>query len=407
MLRRIMQHFAARLGGAGASFAVVWLTARYLGAGGRGQVSLFVTDTAVILLFTGLLGGSSLIYLVPRHNVWHLLRPAYAWAALVCAAGTAVAGAIHPASWFYLLNLSALALLQALLSINLLLLLGRGKERLYNLLTTGQVALLAAVLALVLGPLGYRAVPTFYYASYLAYGLPLLASYWWLAQLPDTRQGHRLRRRATARTLARHSRGAHLSNIIAFANYRLGYYVVVYLLGTAALGVLSVGVALAESLWIIARSTSLIQYVALVRAPGRAQGGPAPEARRLAGAALALTALGATVVAVVPASWLAWAFGPAFGAARPVLWALAPGIVANASVNLMSTYFATQARYSISNWAAGLGLLVVLPLTLELVPRLGILGAALAMSASYTVSAGYLFWQLRRISAGPRLATGL
>ncbi|MDO7887454.1 lipopolysaccharide biosynthesis protein [Hymenobacter cheonanensis] len=395
MLRRIIQHFAARLGGAVASLAVVWLTARYLGAAGRGEVSLFVTATAAILLFTGLLGGSSLIYLVPRRNVWHLLGPAYAWAGLVCAVGTAVATILQGKDWFYALNLGALSLLQAWLSINSLLLLGRGRERLYNVLTTGQGALLALALAGALVGLGYRTVPVFYGASYLAYGLPLLWSLQQLRQLPDAPGSTRLRRRAATRELARHSRGAHFSNIIVFANYRLGYYVVAYLLGTAALGVLSVGVAVAEGLWLIARSTSLIQYVAQVRTAA-SPAAPDAETGRLAAAALGLTALGAAGLAAVPASWLAWGFGPEFGAARPVLWALAPGIVANAGVNLMSTYFAARASYRINNWTAGLGLLVGLPATLVLVPRLGIVGAALAMSASYSTSAGYLGWQLWR-----------
>ncbi len=334
-----------------------------------------------------------------QRNVWHLLRPAYAWAGLVCAVGTGIVGLLQPVSWWYLFHLGVISLTQALLTVNLHLLLGRGGERLYNLLTTAQGVLLPALLAISLAGLNYRTVPVFFYASYVANGLPLLWSAWQLWQLPDARRSHFRRRRATARELARHSRGAHFSNIIVFANYRLGYYVVAYLLGTSALGVLSVGVAVAEGLWLIARSTSLIQYVALVREPTGNQGGPAAETRRLGLAALGLTAVGAAALAAVPANWLAWVFGPGFGAARPVLWALAPGIVANAGVNLISTYFASQARYGISSRAAGLGLAVVVPLTLMLVPRLGIVGAALSMSASYLASAGYLFWQLRQVSA--------
>jgi O-antigen/teichoic acid export membrane protein len=46
MIKRILQHFAARVLTAGLSFVVVWLTARYLGAAGRGQISLFFTDVS-------------------------------------------------------------------------------------------------------------------------------------------------------------------------------------------------------------------------------------------------------------------------------------------------------------------------------------------------------------------------
>src|SRR6476469_5371250 len=96
MLKRILHHFAARVLTAGLSFAVVWLTARYLGAAGRGQVSLFFTDVSGLALLAGLVGGSSLIYLVPRRNVWLLLRPAYAWGALVSLGGAALITLLRP-----------------------------------------------------------------------------------------------------------------------------------------------------------------------------------------------------------------------------------------------------------------------------------------------------------------------
>ncbi|UOQ98266.1 hypothetical protein MUN81_01955 [Hymenobacter sp. 5317J-9] len=57
MFKRILQHFAARVLTAGLSFAVVWLTARYLGAAGRGQVSLFFTDMSGLVLLAGLVGA--------------------------------------------------------------------------------------------------------------------------------------------------------------------------------------------------------------------------------------------------------------------------------------------------------------------------------------------------------------
>ena len=129
MIKRILQHFTARVLTAGLSFAVVWLTARYLGAAGRGQVSLFYTDMSGLVLLAGLVGGSSLIYLVPRRNVWHLLGPAYGWAVVVSVMGAAVVGLLRPVGREYTLQLGAVTLVQVLLSINLFLLLGRQLER--------------------------------------------------------------------------------------------------------------------------------------------------------------------------------------------------------------------------------------------------------------------------------------
>lgn len=392
MLRRVIQNFATRLATALLSFGVVWLTARYLGAAGRGAVSLFVTDCAALLLFIGLLGGSSLIYLVPRRNVWHLLLPAYGWALLVCLAGTGVVALVRDVSAGYLGHLLALALLQAFFSINTSLLLGRRQEVMYNGLLVAQVALLVGGLLVAFWGLGWRVVPVYYYAAYLAYGLPLVASLWALSKLPDQIGGGR-RLRATMRELGRHSRGAHFSNILAFANYRLSYYFVAHFADARAVGILSVGVALTEAIWLIPRSTALVQYVDLVHAGKEAVPLAALRVSRLA---VLGTAGAVGLLALLPPTVLSAVFGSEFGAARPVILFLAPGGVAMALQILCSSYFAGLARYRINNTASVLGLLVTLAACLVLIPRFGIHGAALASTLSYLASTAFLLYHFYR-----------
>ncbi|NVO83458.1 lipopolysaccharide biosynthesis protein [Hymenobacter terrestris] len=399
MLRRVVQNFTTRLATALLSFGVVWLTARYLGAAGRGAVSLFVTDCAAILLFIGLLGGSSLIYLAPRRNLWHLLLPAYGWATLVCALGTGMVALLRQPAPAYLLHLGVLSLLQAFFSINTALLLGRRREGTYNLLTLAQVALLAGTLLLAFKFGGrWVSVETYYYAAYMAFGLPLLLSLVPLLRLPDPRRRRGLRLRATTRELARHSRGAHFSNMLAFANYRLGYYFVAYFADARAVGVLSVGVALMEAIWLIPRSAALVQYVDLVNTPG---GSPLPEsALRVGRLAVLGTAAAVLVLVAVPPAMLTAVFGREFGPAQTVMRLLAPGSVMMAVQMLISSYFAGRAQYRINNAATLFGLVLTLTGGLLLIPRLGIEGAALASTLSYTASTAFLLWHFRR-------ATGL
>jgi O-antigen/teichoic acid export membrane protein len=393
LIRRIFHTFATRLSSALLSFAVVWLTARYLGAAGRGSVSLFVTDCAALLLFIGLLGGSSLIFLAPRRNVWHLLVPAYGWAVVVCTAGTGLASVLRPESLSYLGHLWGLALLQAFLSINISLMLGRKQEAAYNALNIAQVLLLAGLLLLAFAGLGWRAVPAYYYAAYVAYALPLLASFGLLRRLPDRWEGGR-GLRETTQELSHHSRGAHLSNILAFANYRLSYYFVAHFADARAVGVLSVGVALAEAIWLIPRSAALIQYVDLVHADDKqAQLAPALRVARLA---VLATAAAVVVLALLPSALLAGVFGPEFGAARPVIGWLVPGVVAVALNVACSSYFAGLGRYRVNNWATVVGLAVTVPACWLLIPRLGIAGAAMATSLSYVASTTYLLMQFRQ-----------
>ena len=353
---------------------------------------MFVTDCAALLLFIGLLGGSSLIYLAPRRNLWHLLLPAYAWALAVCLAGTGVVALVREVAPTYLGHLLGLALLQAFFSINTSLLLGRRREATYNGLLVAQVTLLAGALLVAFVGLHWQLVSVYYYATYLAYGLSLVASFWALAQLPDRPSGGR-RLWATMRELGRHSRGAHFSNILAFANYRLSYYFVAHFADARAVGVLSVGVALTEAVWLIPRSTALVQYVDLVHAKKEAAPAATLPVSRLA---VLGTAGGIGFLALLPPAVLTAVFGPEFGAAHSVILFLAPGGVVMALQILCSSYFAGLARYRINNAASVFGLLVTLAACTLLIPRFGIHGAALASTLSYLVSTAFLLYHFYR-----------
>ena len=52
---------------------IVILLSRYTGAAGKGEATLIITSIAMILLFNNVVGGSSLVYFVPRHNIFQLL----------------------------------------------------------------------------------------------------------------------------------------------------------------------------------------------------------------------------------------------------------------------------------------------------------------------------------------------
>ena len=401
MLRRIFHSLITRLATALGSFGIVWLTARYLGAAGRGAVSLFVTDCALLVLFVGFVGGASLIYLAPRRNVWNLLIPAYLWASIVCMAGAGGIWLWRDVPLSYAGHVWGVCLLQAFFSVNANLLLGRRRERAYNSLTILQISLQASLLLLAFAVGRWRDIQVYYYAAYVAQGIPLLLSLRLLYRLPDRRQlGRRLW--ATARELAQHSRGAHPASIMAFVNYRLSYYFVAYYTDARALGILSVGVALAEAVRLIPRSTSQIQYVDLLYTTDKA----AQVAPTLRGMRLTLLLATAALLALgtLPANWLGGIFGTEFGSSRPIILLLAPGILASTLSIVCGAYFAALGHYRVNNLAAGWGLLVTVPACWLLIPIWGILGAAASMSLSYLISTGYLLWVFRRVT-GTQLAS--
>jgi len=58
------------------NFLVVLLTAQFLGAEGRGEISMMFLNITVILMFNDIIGGSSLVYLTSKRNPYTLFLPA-------------------------------------------------------------------------------------------------------------------------------------------------------------------------------------------------------------------------------------------------------------------------------------------------------------------------------------------
>jgi O-antigen/teichoic acid export membrane protein len=59
------------------NFLIVILTAKFTGSEGRGQMSLMYLNVTLILMINDLIGGSALVYLIPKLKAKRLVLPSY------------------------------------------------------------------------------------------------------------------------------------------------------------------------------------------------------------------------------------------------------------------------------------------------------------------------------------------
>jgi O-antigen/teichoic acid export membrane protein len=175
-----------------------------------------------------------------------------------------------------------------------------------------------------------------------------------------------------------------LTNLISLLNYRVGLFVIERLLGLSATGVYSIAVVVAELLWFVSGSLTQAVY-------GRIG---TPDRERAAATTLRVVHLSlAALLLVAPLLWLlaGWVIplvlGSAYAASLPLLALLLPGALVFGGASALSAYFTNHAgRPQMPARVAALSLLLNASLSLVLVPRLGMAGAALAASLSYTVA---------------------
>jgi O-antigen/teichoic acid export membrane protein len=175
------------------------------------------------------------------------------------------------------------------------------------------------------------------------------------------------------------------ANTAQFLNYRLDVFVVGFIAGATSVGRYTLAVSLGQLLWLMSNS------VASVLLPKVAASNDVElnvrHTSRVSRLSLWATAVGALILALAATQAIPILYGEAFRPSVAALLWLLPGIVAFSVVNVLAAYLGGigKPRLNLIVSCIALGVTVVLDLTL--IPRLNIIGASMASTASYTLGA--------------------
>ena len=395
MIKRISNTFASRLLIVVANFLLVVVTSRTLGSEGRGEISLFMTDFTLVLLFTGIVGGSAMAYFVPKKDVFTLTVIGYCWSLPIAGLGVVLLHLFHPSA--YTLWLFGALLVQSFTVVHQMVLLGKNHLFRYNLSTSIQpVFNLAYVYARF--HFGneksvYIFVEGFFLSSLLAYLAAVLQT--WSFFIAHTLQNAK----ETALDMLRYGSGTYVSTIIQTVAYRLSYYVLFWFGMSQTIGELSNGLALTEATWLISHSLSLVLYAHLLNTPD--EGTQHKLTVQLAFLCFLLTFFSLAFLVLLP-SWVFVAlFGKDFGNLTLYILILSPGVLLFGASTVFAHYFSAKGNYALNNIKSILGLITGLVCLFVFIPLFGNKGAAVANSISYAASGIYLFFVYFKKTATP------
>jgi O-antigen/teichoic acid export membrane protein len=185
--------------------------------------------------------------------------------------------------------------------------------------------------------------------------------------------------------------------LTAYLNYRVDEVIVAMLLPTEQLGFYVIAVGLAERLWILPGAVASALLPHLTNRRERDPQISVVIARHVM-IWIGLTCIGIFVVAGVGIRLL---YSSAYeGSIAPLRWLL-PGIFTLSLGKVLVTELLAQEKPRYTVWASGIAAVVNIAANLLLVPRMGISGAALASSISYTVLSVILMWLFVRETGVP------
>lgn len=365
--------------------AITLYTAR-LGTASQGAFALFTAVESVLL---ALMSGFGVA--IARRISHHGERPAGLVGASVLACvllGLAVAAALLALSQaggaaYGKLWLLALAAPVLFISPNLAgLWLGRGRMAALARITLGAplVVLAGLALAFLAGqPPALMTVLSAWIVARWAVALAVLvaaARGGWLAR-PDG---------AALAIETRFVVVIGLTNLVGLLNYKADLFLVEQFLGLSATGVYSIAVMVAELLWLVSSSVTTAAY-ARIGSPDATEAGRITV--RAVHAGLLLLAVLGPLLWAGAALVLPLLLGPAYAPALPVLAVLLPGVTVFGAASALSAWFTNHAgRPAVPAFLATLSLVINVVVSVLTIPRLGMLGGALATSLSYIVAVG-------------------
>lgn len=188
----------------------------------------------------------------------------------------------------------------------------------------------------------------------------------------------------------------YLGNLTQFLNYRLDVFIVSYFAGYAAVGRYTLAVSLAQMIWLMSNAAATVLLPKIAAADSAVDN--VAHTARVTRLAFCASLLAALALALFASQTLTLFYGEAFRQSVAALLWILPGIVAFSTVNVLAAYLAGCGRPQLNLFVSLAALSVTLVLDVTLIPRLNIVGAALASTASYSLSAVLTIWFFVRVT---------
>ena len=262
MLEKIINTIGTKGISALLSFLIAIIISQTLGDVGKGEQTLLLTTIAFILIFSDIVSGKTLVYLMPKHSFVSLFFPSYLWSLLVGLIGWGIL-------YFFPLSIEKslyihvgiLAIIASWNGVNIAMLIGKEKIKTVNRINLLHPLIICIVLSIFYLFLKTKSLYPYIFALYLAYILC------WILGLIALRKelfsmtfSKSIKYKSAIKGLFRYGLLNQSAYFVSFLNGRLSYYLLEAYIDVGKVGVFSNAISLGEAIWLISSSVAIVQY---------------------------------------------------------------------------------------------------------------------------------------------------
>lgn len=394
MIKKIISTFTTNVIIAVLNLLIAIVVSQYLGAAGKGQQSILITTIAFILLICNIIGGASLVYLVPRYDNFKIIAPSYIWSAVVCVVVYFIIGFFQDIPDVYIFHICLLTLISSLTAVNSMVLLGHEKINAKNLIAVVQTLMLILSLLLMFLFFKQKDIESYIIALYISFTIAFVISCLYVVKYVNTGSDNRNSFGSALKDMLHYGFLNQLSHITQLLSFRLSYYILLLYLGKDSVGIYSNAVSLVESVWLISKSIATVQYARIVNLESESYAQILTQ--KLLKTALVVSFLILLPMSLLPSVFYKTIFGDEFGSVNLLILVLAPGVFFYNFSLIIGHYFSGKGRYHVNTIASAIGLVVTVGFCWLLIPHLGVYGAAVAAVLSFVTTSGYVFYVFKR-----------
>jgi O-antigen/teichoic acid export membrane protein len=331
------------------------------------------------VLFCNMVGGASLVYLVPRYNVFHLFVIGNVWSAFVCGAAYLLLHLTDIIPQQYIGHVVLLSFINSLLGTNLTILLGKEKIHSANIMMLLQSLFNLAVFFILAQAASSADIIHYIISLYAAFfGTFIISSFLIIPYLKDSKlNGYR----KITREMIRYGFVNQAAHMTKFISARLSFFLLSYFNNKAGLGVFSNGVSLTESVLLITNSIASVQYPTISNTTDNVKSQLLTI--RLARISTILCMVAMLPIVLIPSSFYVWLFGPDFEGVQKIVCLLAPGIIFYNMSLIIGHYFSGTGKYIVNTVSNIVGLIVTLVLSFIFISNYTTETASIISSISY------------------------
>ncbi len=394
MIKNIINTVFVRVFGALITLIIVIINSNQTGAEGLGVISLIILAISIFVIVNGFASGS-LVYFIPRENVFKLLIISYFGViiTLLFFAGLMKFVEIAPNEFYF--DILILSVIVSLSGIHEKILIGKEKISWSNIVSFIKFTVQLTALLLCYFVFHIKTVQSYIISLYFSYSLEFVLLF--LASFNHIEYAGFSGILTISKRVFHLSAFNTLSLIIQKFNYRLSYWLIEYFYGLKILGYFSAGVQISESTLIIARSVSFVQYSKISNLTNRDQS--AYITILFVKLMFLISAFVMLILALLPNTIYSSLFGEDFIFTQNVIISLSLGIIALSCTTVISPFFSGTGNQKLNAQSALFGFLFTILGGVILIPFFGLPGAGVATTLSYIASFFYQIVLFKNLSS--------